>query len=80
MSKEPGHVQLDLVNSVHRDRSRSDKVYMRSVRFAVLNHPFACRQFCMRFKDGPDLDFSLHDLDQIMHAYVKLRRMCKYKD
>ena len=79
MSERPSHVDLDLLNSVLWDHSEPGKIYLHSVRFGVLNQPFACCQFCMRFKNGPDLDVSIHDLDQIMHAYIKLRRMCHFK-
>lgn len=64
---------IDLANSIWWHPQRSDKVYMQAARISLIDSPFYKRQVTIRIEDGPDIDLSICDMDQIVSSYLTLR-------
>jgi len=64
---------IELGNTIYWDRNEGDKVYLDHVHISIRDLPFATRQVFVRFAKGPELDFSLIDMDRLAIEYLKLR-------
>src|SRR6185369_6998731 len=67
------HIRIELINTVCRDLKNGDKEYTRSVHISLRQLPFETRQVLLRFARGPELDFSLFDMDRLAVEYLRLR-------
>lgn len=64
---------VDLDNTILWDRKSDRKAYVEIVNVAVGGAKFESRQVRLRFKDGPEMDFTVFDMNRLVDAYLKLR-------
>jgi hypothetical protein len=64
---------IKLANTICWDRSQGDKVYLDHAQISIVQFPFATRQVFLRFVSGPELDFSILDMDRLVVEYLKMR-------
>ena len=64
---------IKLINAVYWDDRHDKKVYMSNLRIVLSGPAFVCRQVALRVTDGPRMDFTVAEMDQIAIEYLLQR-------